>query len=225
MTLTEYLQEDGRGGFANYLVRDLVPREGVPTEWLLLVESPHTDELRTGTPLAGGAGQAARNVLTPTGAPPEALGPFVAGRHRLGDYGVAILNVSRVPLQLAAFSHHRSRQEVAHLDWHLLKRVRTNDKDHIDDIADQQVVETSRLLLPSLQLRVSQLDFATRAVVVPAGKFALRHWNSLANQPKVATLPIPHPSNGWWTRATSRQDLDNLAEITRLFEMQSPSPL
>lgn len=132
------------------------------------------------------------------------------------------MNVSQVPLQLAAFSRHRSRQAVAHFDWLLLRRVRTSTKDHIDDILDRQVQATSRLLLPSLQLRLSRVRFSSQATVVPAGKFAQQHWNSLASRPQVAALPIPHPSNDWWTRATAKQDLDNLAELKRLFKLQSP---
>lgn len=132
------------------------------------------------------------------------------------------MNVSQVPLQLAAFSRHRSRSAVAHLDWHLLRRVRGSNRKRIADIIDSQVQVTSRLLLPSLQHRIGLLRFSTQATVVPVGKFAQQYWNSLLNRPSVTALPIPHPSNDWWTRATAKQDIDNLAEVKRLFKLHSP---
>jgi hypothetical protein len=221
VSVKQYLEEDGGGAFAKFVVPDLVSSTD-EVALLLILESPHVDELRTGIPLSGDAGQAALTVLEPVGGPPEALGPSIARRHALGDASVGIMNVSRVPLQSAAFSRHRSRAAVAHLDWHLLRRVRSSAKARIDDIIDSPVRVASRLLLPSLQHRIGRVRFSTQATVVPAGKFAQQYWNSLVNRPSVAALPIPHPSNGWWTRATATQDIDNLAEVRRLFELHSP---
>lgn len=219
MTLLRYLQEDGAGSYANYCVSDLVPSIDAELDLLFVLESPHIDELRTGIPLSGDAGQAALRVLMPLGAPPEALGPFIANCHAAGDFRVGVMNISRVPLQLAAYRRHPSRHVVAGLEWDLLEQVRTDAKDHVDDITDKQVQSASRLLLPNFQFRLSRIRFSSRAAVVPAGKFAQRHWNSLATRPQVTALPVPHPSNGWWTRATAKQDLDNLAELKRLFEL------
>lgn len=218
VSVKEYLEEVGSGAFANYLVRDLIPPKD-EVDVLLLLESPHIDELRTGIPLSGEAGQAALSFLMPDGAPPEALGPSIIGRHELGNARVGIMNVSQVPLQLAAFSRHRSRQAVAHLDWTLLGRVRGSTAATIDDIVDIKVQMTSRLLLPSLESRMTRVRFSTGATVVPAGKFAQQFWNSVARRPPTAELPIPHPSNDWWTRATAKSDIDNLAALRLLLHV------
>lgn len=215
MSLKAYLEEVGSGRFANYVVRDLIPPKD-EIDLLFLLESPHVDELRTGIPLSGEAGQAALSYLMPDGAPPEALGPSIVGSYALRRARIGIMNVSQVPLQLAAFSGHRSRSAVAHLDWSLLRRVRVSTKATIGDIVDINVQGTSRLLLPSLESRMARVRFSTGATVAPAGKFAQQFWNSLARRPQAAELPIPHPSNGWWTRAIARRDIDNLAALRSL---------
>jgi hypothetical protein len=55
--LQQYIEEDGTGGFVSYCVRDLVPSNHEVLDLLLLLESPHIDELRTGIPLSGEAGK------------------------------------------------------------------------------------------------------------------------------------------------------------------------
>ena len=219
--MQQYIEEDGTGGIVSYGVHDLVPSNHEVLDLLLLVESPHIDELRTGIPMSGEAGQSALRFLLPADTPPEALGPFNATLHAMGDARVGIRNASQIPLQLAAYKGDRSRHAVAHLDWDSLNHMRTNRADHVDDSADQRAQANSRFLLPSLRLRLSRVQFSTRALMVPAGQFAQRHRNSLATRSQVTTLPVPHASNGWWTRATAKQDLDNLTDLKRLFELHT----
>lgn len=189
---------------------------------LILLESPHVGEMRTGTPLSGGAGQAALAVLAPQGSPPEDLGHFITKRHAANDTRIGVMNVSRVPLQLGAFRGHRFRAQVVGLDWALLERVRKAREDRRDQIGDQHAQAAGRLLLPSLQDRLSQIRFATNATIVPAGRFAQRYWNSVTSYPPANAWPVPHPSNGWWTRPSARkQDDINLAELKRLFRLHT----
>lgn len=72
MSVKQYLEEGGGGAFAKFVVPDLVSLKS-EVALLLILESPHIDELRTGTPLSGESGQAALRVLEAVGDPPEAL--------------------------------------------------------------------------------------------------------------------------------------------------------
>lgn len=222
MATHEYLSEDGAGGFARCVVRDLVPLGGQAADLLLVFESPHTEELRTGVPVSGRAGQAALNALSIAISPPQSLGLSIASRHVGGDARVGIMNASQVPLQLAAYQLHAAMPAVSNLDWDLLSRMRKSSEDDIDAMLDPRVRAASRLLLPSLQQRLSRIEFAPNATVVTAGKFAQRSWNSLSSRPSATNLAVPHPSNGWWKRSTaSPQHRANLEKLKRLFAIHT----
>jgi len=117
VTLRQYLQESGTGSFKKYRVPDLLPERGYEVEVLLVVESPHIDELRTGLPLSGDAGRRALTFLLPSGRLPEALGPYLAGLHTTNNPRMGILNVCPVPLQSGAFARHRMPPDLPQSDW------------------------------------------------------------------------------------------------------------
>lgn len=219
MTLRGYLQEDGAGAYASHRVPDLLPPLGGAVDLLILLESPHTEELDAGVPIAGGSGRAAIAFLRSTFATPDALGPFVKTMHVGGDFRVGVINVCELPLQRAAFGVGPAPLSSA--DWELLRRVRVDPASLVDSIKDFDVRSTSQLLLAGLQARVDAITFSPGASAAMAGKFAQRFWRSLPRIPQVTPLPVPHPSNGWWTRLSNSQNHDNLAELRRLFKLHT----
>jgi hypothetical protein len=98
----DYLSEDGSGKYWRWHVPDLVPSNRA-VELVFVFESPHVDELKAGLPVVGAAGKSALRFLLPDQAGDLSLGRFVQQRHAAGDDRIAILNVSNVPMQAAAF--------------------------------------------------------------------------------------------------------------------------
>lgn len=198
---------------------DMLPPIDIPLNLLLLLESPHRDELNAGVPLCGEAGRLARNFLSPGDPRADSLGRLLIELYAEGRTGIGVMNVSPVPLQLAAYDGHCASSLVSGIPWDVLKDARSGDASRIDKLGDIAAQEASRLLLPSLTQRLSRVKFAQGATVAPAGKFAQRIWRSLATRPSLKELPVPHPSNGWWTRdCISKQDKYNLSELKQLFE-------
>lgn len=222
MTLRQYVQEDGTGPFGNFRVPDLLAPSGVDVDLLLILESPHRDELRTGLPLSGDAGQRALAVLSPYGSPPEALGPYVAARHANGDVRIGIMNVSPVPLQDGAFTRHRRPPALSQADWDLLEAVRSHRAKTFASLSSSAEVDVNRMLLPSLRSRLANVELASNAQVFIAGNFVHRTWSSLGSAPNARVLPIPHPSNGWWTRTKRQVYVDNLKTLRTRFSQLDP---
>lgn len=225
MTLQLYVQEDGTGPFKNFRVPDLIPPNGAQVNLLLVLESPHRDELRTGLPLSGDAGQRALAFLSPTGDPPEALGPYVAARHAIGDVRIGIMNVSPVPLQVGAFVRHRKPPALSQADWDLLEVVRSHRASTIVGLPSAAGVNLNKMLLPGLSTRLADVTLSSKAQIFIAGNFVHRTWDSLGYAPKVAVLPIPHPSKGWWTTTKRQKYIDNLGALrTRFSHLESRAP-
>lgn len=212
-----YLHEDGNGDYAQYRVPDLVPPVGVACELVIVLESPHIDELRTGVPLSGSAGQSALKFLMPDGRPPEALGPFVASMHANGDFRVSILNSSPVPLQRKAFSRHRLPPDLTGSEWNVLEAIQTSRAEDPIDMASLEEQEANRMLQPGLQSRITRLTMTQSTKIFLAGIFVQRTWALLAEPPSQTTLAIPHPSNDWWTRTRRDEWITNLSVLAKQF--------
>lgn len=220
MTVRAYLQEEGSGAFRDFRVPDVVHLASTAIEVLILLESPHIDELARGLPISGQAGMDALRFLKSAVSTSEALGPFVESIHAKGDGRVAIMNVSEVPLQANAFAHQASSPGLARADWDLLERVRDRKAKRVDEIRDVKTRDTSALLSPGLKARLGALCLAPGATVVPAGGFAQRYWNSISLVPIVTVLPVLHPSRRLWDQA-SGQHLQNLLELRKRFAMHT----
>ena len=216
MTLRQYIEEDGTGPFKNYLIPDLLPRNGQKVDLLLVLESPHRDELRTGLPLAGDAGQRALSFLAPAGDPPEALGPYVSARHANGDTRIGIVNVSPVPLQKGAFAGHRMPPALSSAEWKLLEAVRSRPATTISSLSSAAEADVNQSLHPSFSARLAAVRQSPPALVFIAGTFVHRTWNSIGSTPGTV-LPIPHPSNGWWARTPRPAYISNLNELVQRF--------
>jgi|APMI01.1.fsa_nt_gi uracil-DNA glycosylase len=221
MNLKRYLEEDGHGKYSSYAIADLVPPPGIEIHLLIVLESPHIDELRTGVPAAGRTGQLALSFLLPTGALPESLGPYVASLHSGEDFRIGVMNVSSVPLQAKAYSGHRSPPTIDPADWGVIEKARSSRAQSLTNVLPAEVRDANQLLLLGLRRRLDNLTLAPTATVFTAGRFVQRSWASLAARPQRSTMPIPHPANAWWTRATNLQDRANLATLKNQFSVHT----
>lgn len=200
--LRNYLQEDGTGPYSRYRVPDLVPPRGVKAELLMLLESPHLDELRNGIPLSGSAGRAASRFLFPACRTSTALGEFIKGRHARNDFRVAIVNVSPVPLQEKAFERSVSSPNLSGNDWAILSAIQQSNKRAVTDLPGSIEQDTNRLLLPGLRSRLAEIELTNSATLFLAGTFAERTWKDLGASSHSAHRSIPHPSWNGWEKAT-----------------------
>lgn len=200
MSVAEYLTETGNGPFASWMVPDLIPPSGRGAELVFVFESPHRTELRSQTPVAGDSGRNALRYLLSDHKLSDTLGHWVQCRHAIGDYRVAILNVSSVPLQRSAFSGV-SVPSLSDPEWALVSRVRRSRSTGPSAMRDTESRQLSLDLLQHLHDRVAAMSIGSRTCVVAAGKFAARFVDNLPHAHGGVALKVPHPSFNQWNQA------------------------
>lgn len=198
MTVDEYLQETGAGAYADVLVPDLTSGQGSPVALVLLLESPHVDELHAKHPLAGRAGKDALAFLTGNVDADKSLGEEVARRHKRRDFRVAIVNVSQVPLQRQAIT---TPPPLNDKQWTAVEDLRQSGARKVQTLRAPRR-QYAEYLLSDLDRRVALLGIGSTTTVAAAGKFAQMFWRSLSSAPPCALLEVPHPARHQWTRAT-----------------------
>lgn len=211
VNIDHYVAERGQGQSRAAHVRDLVPPAGVPVSLLMVFESPHVDEVSAGMPLMGAAGRSGLEYLRGARAQ-GSLGSFVAEKHATGDYRVAVMNVSNVPLQLAAFTTIPA-PALAPADWDVLRRVRTSTARSVGGTRNPDANRIGDALLASLQARFNSMTAGGDLTVVAAGRCAQRFVRQLTGLP-AKQLRVAHPSYAQWLRYPDRAEH---AQLRRLF--------
>ena len=136
---------------------------------------PHVDELDAKHPLAGRAGRDALAFLAGTVHADRSLGAEVARRQRNGDFRVAIVNVSQVPLQRRAIATATPLNDQQWLAVEGLRRSRASAVQMLRAARRQH----AEYLLADLGRRVALLGIGPATTVAAAGKFAQMFWRSL----------------------------------------------
>jgi hypothetical protein len=212
----DYLSEDGSGMFGRWHVPDLVPTDrGV--DLVFVFESPHVDELSARLPVVGAAGKSALRYLMPDPPKDLSLGRFVQQRHDAGDHRIAILNVSNVPMQSAAFID-AEKPNLGESEWTLIEKVRRSRARSVSSMRGAQARAVSEALVVGLGKRLSEVGTCPEGRVVSAGAFAQRM--VAAASPDLTSLHVPHPSFNQWHRGANQKLLD-LLEARQRFARQS----
>ena len=175
MTVEAYLQETGVGAYANFFVPDLTGGHGSPVDLVMLFESPHVDELHAKHPLAGRAGRDALAFLAGNVDADRSLGEEIARRQKGGDFRVAIVNVSQVPLQRQAITTATPLDDKQWISIEGLRRSRAREIQTLRAPRRQY----AEYLLADLGRRVALLGIRPATTVAAAGKFAQMFWRSL----------------------------------------------
>ena len=198
-----------------YVVDDIPPREFGQSNVILLLESPHTDEVHHHYPLAGASGAAVTVALRQTLDIPDDIPPDCpVGEllqcplldERLRNFGV--MNVSQLPMQSSAYPCPVQRDFDTVL-FNRFKRLRIpeairSNKNHARNRAIKQ------LLVTHLEARLQRTHQA--AYIVPCGNVA-RAFFTLANVNRNRPpRDIPHPSFGQWQRRRNRANLNVLRQ-------------
>lgn len=207
MNATTYLGETGNGPYARWHVPDLAPPSGI-ARLVFLFESPHLDELKDRLPVVGSAGKSALRFLAPDQPADVSLGRFVRTRHRKGDHRIAIMNVSNVPMQRAAFAEDAA-PDLADGGWSLIERVRRSRARSVSSMRGAEAQAISQVLADGLHGRLSEV-LGPQSRVVAAGAFSQRMltaaWPGLTPPP----LLVPHPSYNQWHRPANQERPDLL---------------
>jgi len=213
VSVIDYLSEDGRGAYAAWRVPDLVPSNRA-AELVFVFESPHVDELTAGLPVVGAAGKSALRFLLPSKPKGLSLGRFVQESHAAGDGRIAILNVSNVPMQEAAFVE-TDAPDLGEEEWALIGKVRRSRAQSITAMRGGEVRAISELLVDGLRKRLS-LATGPESRVVAAGAFAQRMLAAAMPDLTPSPLHVPHPSFNQWNRIAN-QNSPQLIDVRQRF--------
>lgn len=210
MSLDDYVTEDGTGPLKGSYVRDLLPPANTAVQLLFILESPHSEEIQAGTPVVGGAGQSALEYLLGD-ASGGSLGEFVDAMHAAGDYRVAIMNVSNVPLQPDAYEDGAG--PLTPNEWEVIRVVRDSTARRVDGTMTPEANRIRSILLDGLQDRVDLVSFEPGATAVACGDFVQRFSRWLTGLPG-KPLKVYHPSRNLWL---NNPDRDEHKELRQLF--------
>jgi len=200
---------------SSWRVADLIPQDLSEIRLIFVLESPHVEELATGVPVVGGAGESALRFLQGAGWTGQSLGSFVKDKHAAGDARLAVMNVSTMPLQQNAYKQTSVRPDLTDQEWNWLGATfRNSTARTVDATRDPVANGVGNLLLGSLQKRINRLRLAPGSVVVPCGRFARRYVRQLHELPG-EVLSVPHPSRNQWLpqKAPAPEKLLRLQEL------------
>lgn len=203
MDLFEDYWTDGR-----YIVEDATGRGKV--KLLLVLESPHNDEVKNGYPVAGRSGIDMAWFLGLSDGK-ESLGSIASSE---SSKGIGIMNISRVPLQKVNGLDMKYDEFVERLDrtvrcgYGSLQRHRGNR-------AYNMVEER---LMADFKSRYEKVDFDEDAMVVVCGAFAKKYFEMIG-EVKQKVHYVPHPSRNQWRKGSEslfefREEFQNNCAIS-----------
>ena len=222
MSVTDYLSENGSGNYGQCYVPDLVPSSRA-VQLVFVFESPHVDELKARVPVAGAAGKSAFRFLLPGQPKHMSLGRFVQQNHGAGDDRIAILNVSNVPMQQAAFVDSEA-PDLGEREWTLIEKIRQSSARSPSSMRGAEARAMSELLLAGFRHRLSDVADGFDGRVVAAGAFAQRMVAAAIPDLLPKPLRVPHPSFSQWHRTANQNSPDLLAMRDRFRDQTIPTP-
>ncbi len=173
-------------------VKDLV--DGSSVDLLFVFESPHTDELKNKIPVSGKAGIDSLKFLMQDSSNQISFGRYLKTLHDKNDYRVAVINVSRVPLQNKTFKGKDKCPSLSSDDWAILYKIR---KSKAKTFKDPKIEKVSKFILKNFKKRIKSIKFSTDSTVVLAGVCAQTFWEK-SKIIHSSVLKVTHPSRGQW---------------------------
>ena len=196
------LQQITKKYFRNYQVQDVLPEA---TEVLFILESPHTQEIKYGYPVAGNSGREMTKFIYDQ-QKPEPFGKLVANAEEykttyqdLTRFG--LLNVCPAPMQKQALQEFElssaEKQVIA-----VLEKLRVNYKAVRHQKQDWNLIKELIIEDFKTRLREALTNYSNISYLVPCGKFAANYLELIGDElttkkPTVIT-EIPHPSFNQW---------------------------
>lgn len=178
-------------------------------------ESPHVEELKARLPVVGSAGRSALRFLCPGDSRSLGLGQYVRQRHAAGDSRIAVLNVSNVPMQAAAFVEVEG-PDLQGGEWTLIEKVRRSRARSIRGMRGAETQRIAQVLVDGLRERLADVVSGTNGQVVGAGTFAQRMVSAAIPELTPHPLQVPHPSFNQWNWRGNK-DLPDLIDLRDRF--------
>ena len=197
MSLKQYIENCSNNGIK---VDDLIFKKNENDKFYLLfiLESPHTEEIKEGVPLAGKSGKSVYNILniddnknselSRTGS----FGKFLSeNKCYVEERRIGIVNVSNVPLQ-----------NIGNLDFEFPKEL--------VDIREKQKLDDDIFEIFKEKFFKICSDITEDTCVVICGNFAQRYFKELPivkdGTLKYKEIKLPHPSRNSWEMIDKYKD-------------------
>ena len=180
----------------DYFVDDLVDED---SEIIFVLESPHTDEIKNGYPVAGKSGKDMSKVLFGLSE------PFGKLLYEKKITNIGILNVSNYPLQKSAYKNQNLQ------DLEFFELIRQNPK--LRKYDKNSINQTTKKIMLDFKNRLST---CRDKKIVLCGNFAQNafdYW--LDDKEFQEVLRVPHPSFNNWTKIIYKQKIENLKDFIR----------
>jgi len=179
-----------------YVVNDTVNEN---TKIIFVLESPHTQEVKNGYPVAGKSGIDMSLVLFGKAEP---FGKLVYEK-KLKELG--LLNVSNIPLQKSAYQNPHAKV------LEFFETIRQNPKPRKN--ASSSINLVIKKMLSNFKDR---LEKHKNKKVVLCGKFAQNAFDAVFFDDEFqAVLRVPHPSFNNWRKTKYKQDIEQLKEFVK----------
>jgi len=193
------------------------------SSFVFILESPHTNELKEGYPLAGESGIDAANFLGLTDSNYKNLAGVSLGEiAKKNNCGINIINICRVPLKLttkAKAYYQNYENSTEYLECiKSLTRIKNgfesfgnHNESYLNDIEEQ--------ILTCFATRLSSIapnDSVTNIIV--CGKFAEKYYKKPSlkcRMPKgcYRTFIVPHPSRDLWETNKNHAHLNQVKQL------------
>jgi hypothetical protein len=177
-----------------YFVDDLLYEN---TKVIFVLESPHTQEVKNGYPVAGKSGNDMSKVLFGRD---DAFGKLI---HEQEIKNIGILNVSNYPLQNSAYSH----QHLSEIEF--FEKIRQNPKLRKYDKLGINPIVTK--IMSDFKAR---LQLHRDKKIVLCGNFAQNSFDTQFMQSEFSsTLRVPHPSFNNWKKEKYKSVIQELLKF------------
>ena len=209
------------------VVPDLPEGDWGGVKAVLLLESPHEDEVQAGHPLAGGSGRSVtkglgENVPAMHGVA-GAVGDLVADGDRRVSW-LGIMNASRLPLQVGAYRANGADRSVDIPAWGEFERCLPYVRGEHRPVTERNeaALLMERAIVEDLQERLDGIPAENGLLLVCCGEFAQRMFERTEVQDTIRIAYAPHPSRGQWQQEEYAKGMrgvyDGIARMCELAE-------
>jgi uracil-DNA glycosylase len=179
----------------NYFVNDIVHDD---TKIIFVLESPHTQEVKNGYPVAGKSGFDMSSVLFGID---ESFGKLVRDK---AIKEIGIVNVCNYPLQMSAYAIEPT------YEMGFFEKIRQNPN------LRKQQNPINEVILDMMDDFKNRLEMHRDKKIVLCGRFAQSAFDSIFSQSDfVDVLRVPHPSFNNWKKEKYKETIENLKRFIK----------
>lgn len=179
----------------NYFVDDLLH---VDNKVIFVLESPHTQEIKNGYPVAGKSGVDMSKVLFDKD---EAFGKLVFEKVVTN---IGILNVCNYPMQMSAYDIPSSTCR----EMEYFEKIRQNPK------LRKKANPINSVIQKMMKDFKNRLSLHVDKKIVLCGSFAQNAFDGVMNESDFKeVIRVPHPSFNQWKRQSNKKVIEKLLEF------------